>query len=63
MYPRAHCLLWRGGPAWWRGAIDWFAAHPEVTRACAVAEVAAGLWLARREESVPVPPGPNTLVA
>jgi hypothetical protein len=53
MYPREHCLLWRGGPGWWRGTIEWFAAHPEVTRAFAVAEVAAGLWLARREESMP----------
>ena len=51
MYPREHCLLWRGGPTWWRGAIDWFASHPQVTRAIGGAEVAAGLWLARRQEA------------
>ena len=51
LYPREHCLLWRGGPRWWRGAIDWFAAHPAITRTFAATEVAAGLWLARRQES------------
>jgi hypothetical protein len=50
MYPRGHCLLWRGGPGWWRQSIDWFASHPEITRALAITEIAMGLWLARRQE-------------
>ena len=50
IYPRAHCLLWRGGPGWWRSAIDWFATHPSATRGFAAAEIAAGLWLARQQE-------------
>jgi hypothetical protein len=44
--PAEHCLTWRGGPAWWRNAVDWFAAHPQITRSAAVAEIAAGVWLA-----------------
>ena len=50
LYPRQHCLLWRGGPQWWREAIDWFAAHPHATRAFAASELLAGLWLARLQE-------------
>ena len=50
MYPRDHCMLWHGGPAWWRSSIEWFAAHPQVTRAFAGVELATGLWLARRQE-------------
>jgi hypothetical protein len=52
LYPRDHCLLWRGGPNWWRGAIAWFANHPRATRAFAAAEIASGLWLARQQEPV-----------
>ena len=63
VYPREHCLLWRGGPQWWRGAIDWFAAHPQVTRAFAATEVAAGLWLARRQEPQPLHPHPAIAVS
>jgi hypothetical protein len=50
IYPREHCLLWRGRPLWWRTSIAWFSAHPRITRACAAAELAGGLWLARRQE-------------
>jgi hypothetical protein len=46
--PAEHCLLWRGGPQWWRNTIDWFARHPAMTRAAAVAEVAAGVWCAQQ---------------
>lgn len=57
MYPREHCLLWRGGPSWWRDSIDWFASHPQMTRAFAATELAAGFWLARRQEpQLPVEP-------
>jgi hypothetical protein len=51
MYPREHCLVWRSGPDWWRSTIEWFATHPRATRSFAAAEIAAGLWLARRQES------------
>jgi hypothetical protein len=63
MYPREHCLLWRGGPSWWRSAIDWFATHPSATRGIAAAEVAAGLWLARRQEPSAPHREPDLLVA
>jgi hypothetical protein len=44
--PAEHCRIWRGGPQWWRDTIDWFAAHPRLTRALAVAELNAGLAMA-----------------
>ena len=50
IHPREHCLLWRGGPGWWRSTIDWFTMHPGTTRSFAAVEIAAGLWLARRQE-------------
>lgn len=56
--PSQHCLLWRGGPRWWRDTIDWFAAHPAFTRSVAAAEVAAGVWLALRQQ-----PDPGRLAA
>ena len=56
MYPRDHCLLWRGGPLWWRRSVDWFAARPHVTRVVAAAEVCAGLLVARRQESTAATP-------
>lgn len=48
--PTEHCLLWRGGPDWWRRTVEWFAAHPQATRSLAAAEVCTGLWLARRQQ-------------
>ena len=48
--PREHCLLWRGGPDGWRRTAAWFAAHPQVTRTLAAAELCTGLWLARRQQ-------------
>jgi hypothetical protein len=59
IHPREHCLLWRGGPAWWRSTIDWFTSHPGTTRGFAAAEILAGLWLARRQE--PHPPDPSRI--
>jgi hypothetical protein len=57
--PAQHCRIWRMGPRWWRDTIDWFVAHPGLTRAVAVAELNAGLALAltrhaRRRTSEPV---------
>ena len=49
--PSRHCLLWRGGPQWWVRSVDWFAQHPDITRAAAVAEIGAGLWLAARGQA------------
>jgi hypothetical protein len=49
--PVEHCLIWRGGPDWWRDMIEWFAAHPEITRAAAVAELIAGVGISRRVRS------------
>jgi hypothetical protein len=55
--PRQHCLLWRGGPRWWRETVGWFAAHPEITRTCGATQVAAGLWLASSQLSSRLPAG------
>jgi hypothetical protein len=63
MHPRDHCLLWRGGPDWWRSTIDWFAQHPRATRGVAAAEIVAGMWLARRQEVPPPRPGCADLVS
>lgn len=63
LYPRQHCLLWRGGPQWWRDGIDWFAAHPQATRAFAAGELVAGLWLARVQEQQPLHPETAVLVS
>lgn len=63
MHPREHCLLWLGGPIWWRSTVEWFAAHPHATRGVAAAEIAAGLWLGRRQESAPPGHHLDTLAA
>jgi hypothetical protein len=47
--PTEHCLMWSGGPRWWRETVDWFADHPDVTRGVAAAELGAGLWLALQQ--------------
>lgn len=44
--PAEHCRIWRTGPRWWRDTIDWFVAHPGLTRALAIAELNAGLAMA-----------------
>lgn len=53
--PTEHCLMWRSGPQWWRRTIEWFAAHPDVTRSVAAAELAGGLWLALQQEPEAAP--------
>jgi hypothetical protein len=45
LHPAQHCLVWRTGPARWRELVEWFASHPRATRAAALAELCAGLWL------------------
>lgn len=52
--PSYHCLLWRGGAAWWSDTVEWFAERPQLTRAFAAAELAAGLWLGLRQETAAV---------
>jgi hypothetical protein len=42
-------LLWQRGPAAWKRLVSFFVRHPAVTRAVAVAETGAGLWLALRQ--------------
>jgi hypothetical protein len=48
--PSRHCLIWRGGPAWWQQSVDWFADHPRFTRVAGLAEIGAGLCLALRSQ-------------
>ena len=47
--PRRHVRLWEAGPRPWRCAMQPFAASPTLTRCLGLAEVALGLWLARRQ--------------
>jgi hypothetical protein len=54
--PTEHCRLWQAGPGWWRDTVEWFAGHPDVTRAVAMAELGAGLWLASQAEDAPPAP-------
>lgn len=45
--PKGHVRLWQKGPRLWRELLDPFARRPQLTRAVGVAEVAAGLLMAR----------------
>jgi hypothetical protein len=55
--PREHCRIWEAGSGWWRNTVQWFAEHPDVTRAVAIAELGAGLCLAlQAEDAQPSPP-------
>jgi hypothetical protein len=47
LLPVEHCRAIRGGPRWWREAVDWFAARPAVARAAAIAGLVAGASLLR----------------
>src|SRR5919106_6612581 len=47
--PSEHCLIWRTANGGWRSAVDWFAARPTLVRACGIAEVGVGLWLANSQ--------------
>ena len=47
--PSEHCLVWRTGNGTWRSAIEWFAERPALVRACGIAEVGMGLWLANSQ--------------
>jgi hypothetical protein len=48
LVPRGHVDLWRGGPRSWDRATRWLGERPTLTRALAVAELAAGMWLMLR---------------
>lgn len=45
--PEGHVRLWERGPKWWRELVEPFALRPQLTRAVAVAEIAAGVALAQ----------------
>jgi hypothetical protein len=51
--PEDHCRLWRGAHGWWSSVVEWFVEHPTIVRTLAVLEIAAGFWLAFREERAP----------
>ena len=45
--PKGHVRLWKEGPTWWTRMAEPFERHHHVTRALAVAELVAGLFLVR----------------
>ena len=47
MDPKAHVRLYMGGPKAWRKFLSTFIEHPWMTRSLAIAELSAGMWLAR----------------
>lgn len=51
LFPRRHVLLWTFGPRAYREAMEKFVAHPNATRAVALAEIALGAWLGRQQET------------
>lgn len=53
--PRRHVSLWYGGPTWWRRMCEPFLKYPNITRALGAAGVAAGIWLARKQEPRTLP--------
>lgn len=48
--PRGHIALWQRGPRPWRKAMTPFVRHPMLTRLAGAAGIAAGIWLAARQE-------------
>ena len=49
LYPTEHALLWKGGPTLWRDAMEACARRPRLMRSLAALELAAGVWLAGRQ--------------
>jgi hypothetical protein len=49
LQPERHMLLWRRGPRPWREVNRYFLDRPMLTRLVGAATVAAGLWLANRQ--------------
>lgn len=47
--PSRHARLWQSGPRAYSDALGYLARHPGLVRAMAVAEVALGLWLVKRQ--------------
>ena len=48
LIPARHTRRYQTGPSPWRSAMRFFVKRPGLTRVLAVAEVAAGLWVATR---------------
>ena len=45
--PTEHARVWSGGPRWWRDLMRTCERNPGFTRGVGIAEIGAGLWLAR----------------
>lgn len=50
LQPQRHMRLWENGPCWWRAMMQPFVRRPALTRAVGAAELAAGIWLAHRQQ-------------
>lgn len=48
LIPHRHVARWNAGPALWQRTLAPLAGHPQRTRVVAIAELAAGLWIALR---------------
>ncbi len=48
--PSRYMALWVGGPRPWRRMMSFFATRPTLTRVVGAAELAAGLWIALRQQ-------------
>jgi hypothetical protein len=54
LHPTEHCNVWRTShDGQWNAALTWFATHPSLVRGFALAEIAAGLWLAHTQLQSP----------
>ena len=47
--PGHHVRLWEGGPRWWTSMVEPFEDRATLTRCLGAAEIALGVWLARRQ--------------
>lgn len=47
--PEGHVRLYMRGPKKWQRFLNVFIEHPCMTRGLAIAELAAGVWLAKRQ--------------
>ena len=49
--PSPYALLWVGGPRRWKKMMQFLADRPSVMRALGLGQLAAGLWIARRQQT------------